>query len=203
MRTMKLVLITPLLLAGCAHKPPPYTPLYDAFQKYCVATGGQFEAVNKAATADGFKLLGEPVYSPFKIDSRSWQRGRDHISIGPLHRRKANADGNSELVAYDPPGTIAEHCTVTMTSEREESQASFAKWGVVPFARPGILEKTGDDINDSYSFRIENGKHLPVGRDLVAAVNAGGYWQTTYWKRGKEYGAWLHHFYLPAVPKAE
>ncbi len=196
MRGMKLGLLTPLLLAGCAHTPPPPTPLFDAFQKYCIATGGETEAVDKAATADGFKRV-RPSVVPVMFESTSWNLGTTNISVGPTVTLRADGNGEMHPVPLEPAGSKMDFCLVKIVDEHDMSQAVAAKWAGVPaIFEPNPL-RYGDSINDKYSFRIENGRHVTLGlsaQERLDAVKNGGVWGMHFYRRGKETGmSFSHH----------
>jgi len=195
-----------LLLAGCAHQPAklteaPKTKLYEMFQKYCVATGGQFDAVDKAAATDGF-VNRTPLENLLHIESTTWVKGRDHITVGPGHRVKLGADGTDQPWPYDPPQTKADGCYVTLRADHDDSQALIAKWAGVPAnKRPSGIKATVDPLDRSYAFRIENGKHIAVRYDeQPSAIKSGGYWDLQFYVRDNDYTVGGHHYYLPEKP---
>lgn len=202
MRAVKVFFVT-LLLSGCAHKaPPPPTPLFDAFQKYCVATEGRWEAVDKAATADGFRRNGEPVFSPFPIDSTTWQLHKSVIVVGPASMSRAGPDGNMHRVEWYPPGSKAETCGIRIVSDTDNSQAAIAKWTGVPtdkqFQDP---KKWGDSLNDKYTFRLEHGRHVAAAQgspDYIEAVKNGGTWWVLFYRRGSETGVSIRRHFMPS-----
>lgn len=207
MRKIGFAAILPALaaLAGCAHQPPAPPPeppktLFAMFQKYCVATEGQYAAVDKAATEDGFvNLQGKLVVAKlFNVESNSWQKKKDTVSVGPLHNIKSTPDGKVETVAWDPPQSKAEFCSVNIQRDRDDSQAIFAKWAGVPVWHSPRAAEAGDEISDSYNFRIENGKHVLEERRLYSkeAITAGT-WSATMYKRGSEYSMSIKHYYVP------
>jgi hypothetical protein len=213
MRNDKIAaVVSVLLLAGCAHQPmkvveAPKTKLYDMFQKYCVATGGRFDAVNTAATADGFvHHQGQGVMAQILhigVGSVSWQKGKDVVSIGPLHNDRIGADGKRTEVPYDPPGAKAEYCSIRIQAERDDSQGLIAKWAGVPVQHSPRAAEVGDEISDRYGFRIENGMHVATNNYFDRSANAAmaGTWSAFLYKRGTEYDASLYHIYVPSEAK--
>lgn len=189
-----------LLLSACAHRPvePRHIELYDAFQKYCVVTGGRYDAVAEAATADGFAHLQTVVQGLFDVKSTTWQKGKNRIVIGPVTRYRIGSDGNAVLVPYDPPQTIADGCSVIIAADRDDSRASFAGWAGVRPLKQENPTRWGDQYNDKYRFRLANHDHVAVDdRGTADALKAGGYWALLVYRRDHEYGAMLTHYYVP------
>jgi len=206
---MKIATLLPLaiLVTSCAHQPPAEPPkLYAMFQKYCVATDGQFAAVDRAATADGFvNHQGQGVLANlFHIESVTWQKGKDIISIGPLHRMVKGADGTLIPASYEPPGARAEACSITIATAKDDSQEAIARWAGVPVQHNPKAAEIGDELSDRYGFRIENGKHVATGNywDRSADAAVAGSWSILFYKRGAEYGVSLQHIYMPAATAA-
>jgi hypothetical protein len=203
----RLVTLSALvLLSACARAPAPPPPLpqqpnlFALFQKYCLATGGRYDAVDKAATADGYANLKDKAVlaNILHIDSTTWQKKRDIISVGPLHNIRTTPDGKAETIAWDPPDAKAESCHVEIVRQSDDSQAAFAKWAGVPVWHSPRAADVGDEISDFYHFRIENGKHVPeTGSIHSADTLRAGTWAATLFKRGTEYSMSLRHYYVP------
>lgn len=195
MRILAAVMIALAFAAGCAHQPPEPTPLYDAFAKYCVATGARTDAVEKAVTADG-GVLQDVHVEIVKIESTTWKLGNILVVAGPARVLRQGPDGKPVLAELAPPGSKADNCGIRTLSENDASRAPIAQWAGVPPLVTDDAKRFGDDLNDKYYFRIAEGRHVPEG-DRVTAVKSGGAWFVLYWRRGKDTGVTLRHYYMP------
>jgi hypothetical protein len=170
------------------------------FQKYCLATGGQYEAVDQALKADGFKKDKHgPMAEITQIQSISWRKEKDSVGIGPGRRYVDDGNGKMVLKPY-PAGAKVEDCGVTIERDTDDSQAAFARWAAVPAQRDAALAKLiGEQFRDVYNFQIVDGKHVrSVGFgqwDEKAAL--AGSWGVLVYKRDTEYGVSMSHIYVP------
>lgn len=193
---MKLVFAAAVLITttGAASAAP--TPLYDAFLKYCVATNGEFGAVNKLATSEHLVREGAGVLRG-TIEALRWVGKDMEVMVGPMHRLATSEDGKTVVRPLKPPGAKAETCSIRLYTDRDESGAAIAQWAAVPaLDRPDALE-FGDDINVVYRFRGD--PRISVGySDEASAVRAGGFWSVHYCKKGNRSDVDITHFFMPA-----
>lgn len=215
MRKVGFAVFGPVLavLSGCAHQPPAPPPeppktLFAMFQKYCVATGGERDAMAKALTADGYvdRSAQSVLRQIMDIQSITWQKGKDNVSWGPVTNNKITAGGKKEIAPLEPPGAKGDWCGIRIQREHDDSQGAIAKWAAVPVSHSPRAAAVGDEISDFYGFRIENGKHVAAehyeygGRSPEAVM--AGTWGVFLYKRGKEYGLSMSHLYMPKNDKA-
>lgn len=201
MKRQSAVVLAGVLLSGCAHQPPPGPPttLFAMFQKYCLATGGQYEAVDQALTADGFKKDKKgPMAEIMQIKSISWRKGKDSVGIGPGSRYVDDGNGKMVLKPYEPATAKVEDCGVTIERETDDSQAAFARWAAVPAKRnPALAKSIGEQFRDDYNYQIVDGKHVPFVGDWNETAAYAGTWRALVYKRDTEYGVSMSHIYVP------
>jgi len=218
MRKAGFIILMPVLavlavLSGCAHQPPAPPPeppktLFAMFQKYCVTTGNEREAMAKALSADGYvdRSAQSVLRQIMDIQSITWQKGKDSVIWGPVTNNKITADGKKEIVPLEPPGAKGDWCSIRIHREHDDSQSAIAKWAGIPVKHRRQATEFGDEISDFYGFRLENGKHIAIENyeltDRSPEAVMAGTWGVFLYKRGTEYGLSMSHLYMPKSDKA-
>jgi hypothetical protein len=138
--------------------------LWPEFQSICLENLADLSRGEESARHQGFFESGAPTGAlPGKAVSLTKSiGGARFIFVGSLNGSPPQAI----------PQVIGTGCTLTFNREDSAGEAQFIKW-------IGVPERNRGEDRVSFSFRIENERHVPVGNTAAAfaeSIEKGGHY---------------------------
>ncbi len=165
--------------------------LFDAFQKYCVATNAEIDAVAAAVGRD--HAIPDEINVEVKPGSKMLQWDIPNLDYALSVTVVAGEPGSSM-----PPGTHSAVCTVLGKTDATTSLAALRAWVGIP---PGEQTSVKGVVTYKYAFVQQGNTHtaLPFGSDPAFddAVEHGGAWRLVAMGNPSDGFFALSHYFVP------